>query len=141
MQNFDPQMYIEIGKIIMAHQKAIDLKYHKNLLLRITKHNLKSSEKALHSAPHYELEETFQEVKEARIFEVPLQAMNYVDERFFKHFKLLKIEFITKYPEHEKLLESELEKNDKQFQQYITKKENSPDERKKFTKAINVKEY
>lgn len=140
MQSFEPQMFIEIGQIIMAHQKAIDLRYHKNLLLRNTNHNLNASEKFLHSAAHYEADEALQELKEARIFEVPLQAMNYVEERFFKHFKLLKHEFISKYPEHEKLLESELQKNDKKFQQYITNKENSPDERKKFTTAIKVKQ-
>lgn len=128
------EMYIEIGKILMAHQKAIDARYHKNLFIRETGHNIKLAKKRANEAPHYEFEELYKEYKEAQVVEPSVQVMKYVCDRFSKHFTLLKHQFIAKYPEHKALLEFELAKNEKEIQRYISKKENSSEQRAKFRK-------
>ena len=97
----EQQMYVEIGRILMAHQSVMDLRFHLKGYLRESGHDLEAARRDVREygmygdcGPSYE-----DDYAEAKGIEKGLKvARNQVDRKE-KYVKLLKHEFKAKYPE------------------------------------------
>lgn len=137
MSKTESQIFIEIGRILMAHEKMIDLKFHFKQYLKLSKHSFQNSQNNYHDYGWRSRmgDEVTEEYHKSKGIESALQMVQYEIDRFHKHFVLLKSQFRDNYPDYEETLDHELNENLKKIQRYFHQKNRSPE----HTKMISEK--